>query len=183
CMMLLPTEWRTRLARGSMRQPPPTTHLYSCPSVTPGASTDQRPFPSGASGVLVLFQPLNCPATETAVANGAHTRKVHPPGYGIAPIPGRGEGVGMSPPRERIARPHLALAGATCCPPALSGLRRGAVVQEGGRMSALQTASAPAPPTLRPPCESPCAGPRATAQPCAWTARSSGCVRSRAPLC
>src|SRR5262249_20967905 len=127
CMMLLPTEWRTRLARGSMRQPPPTTHLYSCPSVAPGASTDQLPFPSGASGVLVSLQPLNCPATETAEANGAHTRKVHPPGYGMAPIPGRGEGVGMSPPT---------LPEATCCPPALSVLRRGAVVQEGGDMSA-----------------------------------------------
>src|SRR5437870_9437302 len=100
-MMPFPMELVTSFARGSIRHCPPTMKVYCCPTLAPGRSTDQWPFPSAASGVAVALHALNSPATKTEGAKGAQTRKVTPPEYAMAPRPGRDEGWGTVRPRQR----------------------------------------------------------------------------------
>src|SRR3954471_16356799 len=99
-MMPLPTELGTCAARGSIRSCPPALTLYFWPARAPATSTDQFPFPSETSGLAASLQALKSPATKTSGANGAQTRNVPPPGYGVAPMPGRADGVGMLAPGE-----------------------------------------------------------------------------------
>src|SRR4051812_19569771 len=109
--MPLPTEFVRRRARGSIRLRSPAgvwrTNRYSSPAPAPGTSADQvspRPPSSRASGWRAASQPLKVPTTLTAVAFGAQTRNIVTPraavasaGNGIAPIPGRDDGVGGTP--------------------------------------------------------------------------------------
>src|SRR5207247_1749132 len=56
-------------------------------------SAENVPSLPRASSSSVGFHPLKSPATKTLSAFGAQTRKVVPPAYGIAPMPGRLDGV------------------------------------------------------------------------------------------
>jgi hypothetical protein len=79
-MMPSPIECVTARAQGSILQPAGSrTYLYFCPARAPGTSADQDPSPWDDRGEADVLQPLNSPATWTAEANGAHTRKVTPP--------------------------------------------------------------------------------------------------------
>src|SRR5437762_2217611 len=85
-MSAAPAEFVTALAYGSVRLPtPPITKKYFWCGWAPGTSADQTPPGSLARGVAVSLSPLKSPATLTLGANGAQTRKVTPPAYGIAP--------------------------------------------------------------------------------------------------
>lgn len=59
-------------------------------------SADQNPLPSEASGFAFVDHALKAPATVTALAKGAQTRKVTPDPagllYAFAPMKGRLEG-------------------------------------------------------------------------------------------
>jgi len=69
-----------------------STYWYCWPTPTPSTSADQIPPASAASGTE-LDPPPGCASdTAAAVASGAHTRKVTPPGKGIDPRPGRVDG-------------------------------------------------------------------------------------------
>src|SRR5690606_16917061 len=95
--MLLPTELVTASAYGSFRHssrsPLRMRYRYWSPRRA-ATSADHIPSPSGASGVVVGDQPLKVPATLTASAKGAQTRKEVVVPWRIAPMPGRVEGAG-----------------------------------------------------------------------------------------
>src|SRR5918911_2076397 len=102
-MTLFPAELVSSRAYGSFFQSTAPvsrfviTNLYWCPIRASGTSVDQYPLSSLVSGVAVADHSLNSPATLTARAKGAQTRKVTPSGYGMAPMYGRVEAVILGP--------------------------------------------------------------------------------------
>ena len=101
--MLLPTEFVTWRAYGSIRDRSPSgvriVNRYSVPGPTPATSADHVPLvpsPSRFERVASPAQSSKVPVTKTASACGAQTRNVVPASCGMAPIPGRDDGPGSS---------------------------------------------------------------------------------------
>src|SRR5580704_5523323 len=82
-----------------------STYWYCWPTSAPAMSADQIPPASAASGTRLAPPPGCASETAAALASGAHTRKVTPPGKGVDPMPGRSDGaVTTIDPPENLHR-------------------------------------------------------------------------------